>query len=116
MNPKDNATFQDKEYLGKKFYLSVPEKQAADLMIKLGHESIPVRRFFRLMIEGYLKDDKRILSFLDEASKGYRNNYQTQILVRERLKLKEVKDTFGLDSDEIKDIYDIMEEELDDYR
>lgn len=110
---RDNTNFASVSQEGKKAVIALPDKVFADFVIKINHESIPFRRFFRLMVEGYMADDKRILSYLEEALLATRPKYQTKIINREKEEAKKVEKQFGLDPSEIDDIYDILEEEDD---
>jgi len=110
---KTNHNFQDLSQEGRQFVITLPEKLSADFFIRLSHEKINIRKFFRLMVEGYLSDDTRIVSYLDEAVKDDRPRYQTRILQKERKQVKEIKESFGLEPNEIEDIFDIIEEEYD---
>lgn len=115
MEKPNNTNFVDKSQMGKKFIVTLPEKLCADFMIKLKHDSVPLRKFFRSMVEGYLDEDPRLLSFLDQIMREERPKYQTEIILKERVEIKKIEKMFGLDPNEIDDIYDIMEEESDDY-
>jgi hypothetical protein len=111
---RNNRNFLSSSVEGKKAVIALPDKFFADFLIRINHENIPFRRFFRMIIEGYMNDDKRLLSFIEEAMRTERPKYQTKILKKEVEEVKEVEKEFGLDPNEIEDIYDILEEEFDD--
>jgi len=98
----------------KKFMFYDTEKRQVDLRIRLRYDGLNQSHFFRAMITGYLEKDPGILSYLDY----HRGKYQIQgINKREgshRLikRGQEVEQKFGLvDSDDIDNIYDILEQE-----
>lgn len=111
----DNTTFVTSTREGRKIILALPEKLLADFAIKLHHEGIPFRKFFRTMVEGFVQDDPNLLMFLEKAFREERPKYLMKVVEREKVETKEVEAKFGLDPNEIEDIYDILEEDLDDY-
>lgn len=110
---RTNANFQDETRHGKQVVLPIPEKLFADFIIKINHESIPFRRFFHMLMEGYLAEDKRVVSFVEERLGQTRPKYQTKILKKQKELQEKTEKQFGLNPDEIEDIYDILEEEFD---
>lgn len=112
-NKHKNTEFLNASSQGKKGVISLPDKLFADFIIKINHENISFRKFFRLIVEGYMEDDSRLLSYLEHALRTERPKYQTRIIKREKELVKEVEKQFGLNPNEIEDIYDIMEEEFD---
>lgn len=91
-------------------FLRFPEKLYADFLIKIRHENISFRRFFQILVDAFLRDDERILSVIDEAVKEERFKYRSEVIQKERQKIKLLKRQFGLDKNEIEDIYDFFED------
>jgi hypothetical protein len=92
-------------------YLRFPEKMYADFLIKIRHENISFRRFFQILIDAFLKDDSRINEIIDEAVKDERFKYRTEIIKKEREKMRKTIRQFKLNRDEIEDIYDLFEDD-----
>lgn len=93
--------------------LSVPDDTYKRLLIKIRHENLNWKRFFNMMIQGFLNDDPGIMEYVDFQMKDIRAKARTKKLQKERVKVQETIDVFGLDKDDISDIYDILEEEFD---
>ena len=98
---RTNANFQDESRRGKQVVLPIPEKLFADFIIKINHESIPFRRFFHMLMEGYLEEDKRVVSFVEERLGQTRPKYQTKILKKQKELEEKTEKQFGLNPDEI---------------
>ena len=101
--------FQDKKRIV--FYESA--KTQADLKIKLNYDGLSQADFFRMMIDGYLRDDQNVLFFIE----GYKEKNKIQSLAKRKKSKKiskEKKETtkkFSLDGDDIEDIFDLIAEE-----
>ena len=97
----------------KKFMFYDTEKRQADLRIRLRYDGMTQSHFFRAMITGYLEKDLDLMIYLDR----HKDIYQVQgINKRDSSKqmLKEgekTKKRFGLDENDIEDIFDILEQE-----
>jgi hypothetical protein len=89
------------------------EKTQADLRIRLKYDDMNQSEFFRAIIQGYLEQDTRIASFIDE----YKENYEIQGKPRRRKsrilrdKGQETKNKFALDKEMIENIFDLLEKE-----
>lgn len=85
------------------------------LFNKLHHEGISRVNFFRAIIMGFIEDDEDIERFIAryKEKKDYFSKAKQDIYANERKLTKETKRLFGLDPDEIDDIFDLIEEELD---
>ena len=93
--------------------LSVPDDTYKRLLIKIRHENLNWKRFFNMMIKGFLEDDPRIMEYIDLEMSEIRSKSRTKKLQKERVKVQETIEIFGLDKDDIDDLYDILEEEFD---
>ena len=93
--------------------IHVPDKHFVDFLLRLHHETVSMRRFFKIVVEGWATNDPRITSFVDEKVAAIRSKYKSRFLDRERKKTKEMERKFGLNKHEIQDIYDIIEEDLE---
>lgn len=98
---------------GRSFTFTLSSKTYMDLLIKIRHENLGWKRFFSFLVQGFLDDDQRIMSYLDERMLNIRTKNRTSVLQKERILTQETKDKFGLNEDEIVNIYEILEEEFD---
>jgi hypothetical protein len=97
----------------KKIVFNDTDKRHADLKIRLQHDDLTQSEFFRAMITGYINKDTRIVSFVHDwrsMNKGY-SKAKTAKSKRLLKKGEDVKSKFGLDQDEIDNIFDILEQE-----
>jgi hypothetical protein len=84
----------------------------ARLMIKLRHEELTKKEFFIAIIKGFLEDEPNLKQFLKayRKTKGYAQ-WKEEVLDKEIEDGKIEMRKFGLDKDEIDDIYDLFDEE-----
>jgi len=97
----------------KKFMFYDTEKRQADLRIRLRHDGLNQSHFFRAMITGYLSNDENIISYLDRykgenSIQGINKRSASSRLLK---KGEEVKKVFGLDEDDIEDMFNIIAQE-----
>lgn len=93
--------------------LSIPDDKYKRLLIKIRHENLNWKRFFNMMIEGFLQDDPGVMEYIDHKMSDIRAKRRTKILQKERKMTQDTIDVFALDKDDIDNIYDILEEEFD---
>lgn len=93
--------------------LSIPDRTYMELLIKIRHENLNWKRFFRILIKGFLDDDPGIMAYIDNEMAEIRSKKRTKILKKERQEVQETIQVFGLDKEDIDDIYDILEEEFE---
>ena len=93
--------------------LSVPDDTYKRLLIKIRHENLNWKRFFNMLIKGFLEDDPGMMNYIDNEMSNIRAKVRTKKLQKERVKAQETVKIFGLDENDISDIYDILEEEFD---
>jgi hypothetical protein len=86
----------------------------AKLLIKLKHEGITKREFFRGIVNGFLEEDPQFMRYLLDLKK--RKNLYTQtkqkILDKERKVSYNTEKQLGLSKDEVNDLFDMFDEEL----
>jgi|TARA_R100000951_G_scaffold58854_1_gene49514 hypothetical protein len=91
------------------------DKRYAELKIRLQHDGLTQALFFRSILTGYLSQDEDILNFIDKLkiSKNHANRSKKSVRGdRELIKSgKDVLDKLDLDSNEIENIFDILERE-----
>jgi hypothetical protein len=97
----------------KKFMFYDTGKRQADLRVRLRYDGLNQSQFFRAMISGYLQKDDLILEYID----NYKKENQTQS-VRKRHKSvkliekgKQNEKDFGLSTDDVENIFDLIAEE-----
>jgi len=110
---------EDKEYeYGKsKRLISFEDKDGtyARLIVKLRHEGISRAEFYRAITLAFIEDNEHLDEFIlnyKKKKESFRKNRQ-KILNKERDRTRDTNSLFGLDPNEIEDIFDIIEEELD---
>jgi hypothetical protein len=96
----------------KKIVFYDTDKRHADLRIRLQYDEMSQNEFFRALITGYIKKDSRITSYIYEwrnLNKGYSEakRVKSEKLLQNG---KELGEKFGLDENEIENIFDILEE------
>lgn len=104
---------QDEEKPTRSITLNVPNDIYKRLLIKIRHENLGWKSFFNMVIDGFIDDDPLIMEYIDLQMASRRAKKRTAILKKERKLVQETIDVFGLDKDDISDIYDILEEEFD---
>lgn len=93
--------------------LSVPDDTYKRLLIKIRHENLNWKRFFNMIINGFIDDDPNIMEYIDFQMSEIRAKKRTKIIQKERKMVEETIEVFGLDKNEIDSIYDILEEEIE---
>ena len=87
----------------------------ANLLIKLKHEGITKRQFFRGVVASFLEDDPSFIEYIIDFKKRknlYVKNKQ-KTLDKERKVSHNIEKKFRLSEDEIEDMFDMLEEEMD---
>ena len=97
----------------KKFMFYDSEDRQAQLRIRCQYDNLNQSQFFRMMITGYLENDSNILSFIE--------NFKELHMVQGKPKREYIKKmhdasteaslNFGLNKNELDDIFDIIEME-----
>lgn len=111
MTEKDKKDKPERK--GRQVTLTLPDKTYMDLLIKIRHENLNWKRFFRILIKGFLEDDPGMMEYIDYEMAAHRTKSRTKVLQKEREDVQETIKQFGLDEDEIEDIYDILEDEFE---
>ncbi len=97
----------------KKIMFYETEKRQADFRIRLRYDGMNQSHFFRAMITGYLEKDPDLLSYLDT----HKAKHQVQGIKKRDSNRRmynageEIKKQFGLDDNEIENIFDMIAEE-----
>ena len=96
----------------KKICFESTDKLHADLKIRLHYDDLKIREFFNDMVLGYVNRNEHVLAFVEELKeRKAMSNPRRNKIKRARLKEKETIKQFGLDKNEIENIFDIIEKE-----
>jgi hypothetical protein len=94
--------------LTKRVVFTENDHRHAKLTIRLKHDNLRQSEFFRSLITGYLNNDERILSFLDDVKPMSKKRKQkSKKLIKQGEKAME---NFGFSDKELSNIFDIIEE------
>lgn len=95
--------------LNKKIVFTENDHRHAQLILRLKHDDLRQSEFFRAMITGYLKQDERIMSFIEELrTQSIKKQTKSKKL---RQKGKQLLNESGFSEDQIEDIFDLIAEE-----
>ena len=97
--------------LSKRISFIDTDKRNADFLIRLKHDGLTKTKFFRIILTGYLERDEDIVSFIKKQEESSNSKNKKQITEKLEEKGRESKEKFGLDSDDIKNIFDLLEKE-----
>ena len=96
-------------HLDKKVAFVENTHQHATLILKLRHDGVTQSKFFRAMIAGYIDDDERIQSYIDEIKpQGKKKKGRSKKLRDEG---KQMMEDFGLNDGEIENMLSQVYEE-----
>jgi len=89
------------------------DKRNADLLIRLKHDGLTKTKFFRAILGAYLEQDPAIVDFVErlkETTKSQSKN-KSNIVKGLQAKGEENKKKFGLESEDIESIFDMLEKQ-----
>ena len=89
------------------------DKRHADLRLRLHYDGLTQGDFFRALVSGYVDRDPDIVSFIEKVKENSEKYKPTLMKKRRRAytKSKQVEKLFGLNEDEIEDIFDMIQKE-----
>ena len=84
-----------------------------NLIMKLEYEKLTKTEFFRALVEGFIHDNPHITAFIEEhkENKQIDNKRSRRMIKKEREKAQEIDKRFGLTSEDIENIFDLIEME-----
>jgi hypothetical protein len=99
--------------LDKRISFMDTDKRNADLIIRLKQDGLTKTKFFRAILDGYLNQDDRIMEFVNEykLESGSQSKKKAKVVQSKIEQGKENKRKFGLNEDEIENIFDILEKQ-----
>lgn len=97
----------------KKIMFYDSEFRQAKLKIRCEFDGLSQSQFFRMMVTGYIENDDRVHSFLEECKEKYQiQGQQKRKKVQEsRRNVDLVESKFALKEEEIENIFDLIETE-----
>ena len=95
--------------MNKKVVFTVNDHRHAQLIIRLKHDDLRQSQFFRALMEGYLEQDERILSFIDDLkAQSIKKKTKSKKL---RVKGSDLLSDAGFSSEQLDDLFDLIAEE-----
>ena len=97
----------------KKIIFYDSDKRYADFRILLEKDGISQASFFRYVVQGYIKQDKDILSYVDKIKNKMLDipkSWARESAMKRRLAEQKISD-LRLSDDELESIFDIIEKE-----
>jgi len=95
--------------LTKRIVFTETDHRHAQLILRLKHDNLKQSEFFRSLLTGYIEQDERIQSYVDEISQ------QSQKKIAKSRKLRAAgrakKDSMGLSNDDVTNIFDLIAQE-----
>tara|TARA_R100000008_G_C3551009_1_gene150417 strand:+ start:180 stop:512 length:333 start_codon:yes stop_codon:yes gene_type:complete len=95
--------------LNKKIVFTENDHRHAQLIIRLRHDNLKQSQFFRAFITGYLNQDERIMSFIEDL-KTQSNKKKTRSK-KLRLQGKQLLSDSGFSDEQLDDLFDLIAEE-----
>ena len=99
----------------RQLYISLPVKMLEDLKIRLKHDRISRSDFMSLMIESYVSGDQDmrniIMNYKEEENVGRAEARRIERKVYDK-RQENIQD-FNLDEEDLKELFDILESELE---
>jgi len=95
--------------LTKKVVFTDNDHRHAKLIVRLRYDGLTQSAFFRHIISGYLQEDERIVSFIDEVKKQAKNKKSKSFRLRQNG--KQLLHDMALNDGEIENIFDLISEE-----
>lgn len=97
----------------KKIIFEDTDKRHADLKIRLHYDGLTQGVFFRMLVSGYIEQDKRIVEYIREFKEKNKTFGKQRLAKTKNMyeKSQKMKDVFALDKSEIETIFDIIAKE-----
>ena len=97
----------------KKILFTDTDKRHADLKLRLHYDGLTQADFFRSLITGYLEKDENIMNFITgvQESKNIHSKQKRAKSKKMQEKGENMMKKFGLEEDEIENIFDILAKE-----
>jgi hypothetical protein len=81
------------------------------LIMKLEYEKLTKTEFFRAIVNGFIGEDKNINTFIEnyKEQKEIDSKRSRRMIAKERKETEEIDRKFGLTSEDIENIFDLIE-------
>ena len=95
--------------LTKRIVFTETDHRHTQLILRLKHDNLKQSEFFRSLLTGYIEQDERIQSYVDEISQ----QSQKKIVKSRKLRTtgRIAKNSMGLSSDDVSSLFDLIAEE-----
>jgi predicted DNA-binding protein len=97
----------------KKIIFTIPANDKAKFKVQLQYDSLTQAKFLRGMIEGYINRDEDFMNFIAKMKGDTKAQSKAQLKKVEKnlVEMKQTKNTFALEDDEVENIFDMLEGE-----
>ena len=97
----------------KKIIFTIPANDKAKFKVQLQYDSLTQAKFLRGMIEGYINRDTDFMNFIAKMKGDTKVQSKAQLKKVEKnlVEMKQTKNTFALEDDEVENIFDMLEQE-----
>ena len=97
----------------KKIIFTIPANDKAKFKVQLQYDSLTQAKFLRGMIEGYINGDEDFMNFIAKMKGDTKSQSKAQLKKVEKnlVEMKQTKNTFALEDDEVENIFDMLEQE-----
>jgi hypothetical protein len=95
--------------LTKKVVFTENDHRHAKLIVKLRYDGMTQSAFFRYLITGYIQEDDRIISYIDEVKRQAKNKKSKSARMRQNG--KQLLSDMALNDGDIENIFDLILEE-----
>lgn len=95
----------------KKVSIYITDSSHAELLLKLRYDDLTQKKFFKLMIESYLLDDKDFKEFFNKKLEEKLSVRKKKNKLKDTQEQEIIERDFALNEDEIENIFDIIEKE-----
>tara|TARA_R110000824_G_scaffold57978_1_gene157299 strand:- start:336 stop:656 length:321 start_codon:yes stop_codon:yes gene_type:complete len=97
----------------KKIIFTIPANDKAKFKVQLQYDSLTQAKFLRGMIDGYINRDEDFMNFIAKMKGDTKVQSKAQLKKVEKnlVEMKQTKNTFALEDDEVENIFDMLEQE-----
>jgi predicted nucleic acid-binding protein len=97
----------------KKIVIYISDSAHAEMRLKLRYDQLSQNLFFKKVIAAYLEDDRYMREFILNANKEKISKRDQKKMDKDDKVSNQQIDSFGLNEEEINDIYDLIEGQED---
>jgi len=98
----------------KRLIFSIDADDHARLRIKLQYERMSQSMFFNMLVKGFLEDHPALKSYMDENAIKFIDGKSLKKRLKDTEEYNNTIEQYGLDKQEISDIFDVLEKENED--